>query len=287
MTADGKQLHVAETFESVFEHLGWSEVRSWLQQNEMAFLFERSARFDADGLEPRRALVSIPTVSLTKNAATECLQICRAMRMPEHFYEVVSRMMSAAVFVHFGFEAAQDLRIGKFYLQKAVSENSNQGLEFLGFKWPIQCAAKCVVTRYHRRTVERIESLIPLLLQPLPASHAGILEPLYERVLNSFAAAMPDEDPLSRVRLLEVTEEGSNRRSWDLNVYDLEQNVSCLADLLPDCLRALGFPSQGLQSWLKYSKDTTLGHLAAGMSRSQQPFLTIYHQSAVGDVSVF
>ena len=76
---------------------------------------------------------------------------------------------------------------------------------------------------------------------------------------------------------LEIEEEGSNRRSYDLNVYDNRISVSIFADALRDAAIILNVNSAAIEQWLESNATAPVGHIATGLGRDQQSFLTAYY----------
>ena len=86
-----------------FAAFGLTELRQWIVDRKLPLMFERSLRIQPETVEVRRALFSIPTASLGSEAAHEVLQICRAMRSPDHHKNAIRRFFHAADFVAFWF----------------------------------------------------------------------------------------------------------------------------------------------------------------------------------------
>lgn len=267
-----------------FATRGLNELREWAAVRGMAYGMERSARIQQDTLETRRGLFSFSVQEIESNAAAEVLAICRAMQVPERLVPSIGRFFSAAAFVHFGFEHAGTALIGKCYLElpaptpEAVPVSGR--LQFLGFKWSMNVESVAVVTRYRVRSISSWDGATALMV----ASTGTALQSVVLRLMHGLRPGEAREnDTLS---LLEIEEEGSVRRSYDLNVYDHGLSVSMLANALRDAAVILNVKRDMIDSWLESNATVPVGHIATGLGRDQQPFLTVYYDARrAGDVN--
>lgn len=268
-----------ESFRTCFAASGWSALETWLADNDLPFLFERSIRVSASAVETRRGLLSVPTSVLRQQqvSAHEVLQICRQMSSPESHLRAIDRFLPSAGCVHFGFEASGTDRIGKCYLERPAA--AAEQLVFLGFKWSVSDERMAVVSRYRAVEIRDQPSLMARLLQHVPTADHAAAGPLIEACV----CAQITPQQLAEVRLLEVTEEGSERRSLDLNIY--ERSLT-LADVIAPCVnfaRHLQADSDRLSDWMTQQADCAVGHLSLGTDRAGCPFFTLYHAADIRD----
>lgn len=281
----------AESFASCFATHGWSALQSWLANRELPFLFERSFRLSAGTVETRRGLLSIPVSVLQEHnvPAAEVLQICQAMSSPESHQSSIARFLPSAGCVHFGFEAANTAKIGKCYLELPSSTASQ--LVFLGFKWSLDDDRLAVVSRYRALPISDQPALQTQLLQQIPSAGRVAARELIETCVPGRLT----RQQLGELRLLEVSEEGSPRRSLDLNVYERQLTLRDIAE--PTTVFAGGFEdntateaaemaTRRLTDWLTLHADSHLGHISLGTDRQGQPFLTLYHAAEVSDTEL-
>jgi len=258
-----------------FATWGLNDLRQWATSRALSYGCERSVRLHLGTFETRRALFSFSVAEIGTNANTEVVAICRAMQIPERLVPNIARFFPAAAFVHFGFEYAGLAMIGKCYLElpaRAPDAAPVQGrLQFLGFKWSMNDASVAVVTRYRALSIFHWDAATALML-----ANAGIsLQPAMSKLMNSLRPNESSKD--DALSLLEIEEEGSNRRSYDLNVYDNSVSVSMLSDALRDAAIILNVKSSTIDHWLESNTTAPVGHIATGLGRDEQSFLTVYY----------
>lgn len=260
-----------------FATWGLNDLRRWAASRALSHGCERSVRLHLDTFETRRALFSFSVAEIGTNASTEVVAICRAMQIPERLVPNIARFFPAAAFVHFGFEYAGSAMIGKCYLElpaPAPDAAPVQGrLQFLGFKWSMNDASVAVVTRYRALSISHWDAATALML-----ANTGIsLPPAMSKLMNGLRPHESSKD--DALQFLEIEEEGSNRRSYDLNIYDNCVSVSMLADALRAAAIILNVDSDAIEQWLESNATAPVGHIATGLGRDQQSFLTVYYDA--------
>ena len=258
-----------------FATWGLHDLRQWAASRALSYGCERSVRLHLETFETRRALFSFSVAEIGANANTEVVAICRAMGIPNRLVLNISRFFSAAAFVHFGFEYAGSAMIGKCYLELPApvpdAAPVNGRLQFLGFKWSMNDASVAVVTRYRALSISHWDAAPALML----ANTGSLLQPAMSKLMNSLRPQESSKD--DALSLLEIEEEGSSRRSYDLNIYDNSVSVSMLADALRDVALILNVNSAAIEQWLESNATAPVGHIATGLGRDQQSFLTVYY----------
>lgn len=252
----------------------------------MPFLFERSARFEPGRLESRRALLSIPCHILNESCAdpqNEVLQICRRMSSPESHQTSIARFFPSASCIHFGFEASQADRIGKCYLELPQQHATGDQLVFLGFKWSLGGNGVAVVSRYRSVPAGSPRRLRDQFLQAVPDTLASPAE----RFLDQLVPLSLTSTELARLRLLEVTEEGSDRRSLDLNVYERNVILQSIESEITGIAEALQISTAQREEWWEHVKTSRIGHISLGVSRNRAPFMTLYHAADAQHTTIY
>lgn len=270
----------------IFADYGLKTLKQWAIQRQLPLLFERSLRLQNQLYEDSRALISFPVEALPANSLNEVLQICQAMSSPMSHRSAIERFLPQAGFVHFGFERTGETLIGKCYLelppQSAVSTKHSgrtKQLTFIGYKWSMNNESTAVVSRYESTAVNSWEALC----QPVIAS---VPNAWLESIQQLLAVFRPERDStdISDYRLLSVTEEGSQRQSWDLNVYCRNVKRTKLVPQLTAFCEPLLLDSSVLESWNTKQPKSIIGHIAAGTTRTKQPFITIYHSADINSM---
>lgn len=235
-------------------------------------LHERSLRIAAAGSGGERFLLSLAKVAIPGDA-TSCLAAAwRDLGMPPECLAAALENLPAARHVHFGYEGGPGPARYKAYLEFAPNVAAEPGLLHLAFKWDPTGVAHTAVTRY--------------LLHP-PADRAGILAVVAG--LNDGGAAHPDFAALTAlidralgrcaaadVQVLEVVEDGG-RRSYDINVSDASLTVGDVRRELEALGCAAGADAAEVAAALSARAGDRLGHVAGGVHRGGQGFITIYH----------
>lgn len=266
-----------------FAEFGMDALLQWVMDRNPPLLFEQSLRLQPETVESRRCLFSLPTAALGATADSEVLQICRAMSSPEHCLHAIHRFFRGAHHVHFGFEYSDGTLIGKCYLELAASKppdpNPNHSkLRFLGYKWSMNDPTVAVVSRYRTLAASQWTQLTDTMQQQVPpVFHAALSE-----LLDNFQPT--SNVMLTDLALLEVEEEGSDRKSYDLNVYAHERQVADIANSIRSVAAGLNIDASQLDSWITAQNHATVGHVAIGQSRTGLPFVTIYHSADVSTV---
>lgn len=262
-------------FLDTFADLGLNHVRAWSAAGKLACGIEQSVRLSPGILETRRCLISFSLADVAPEVVAGVQQICRAMNAPETFLQSIARFINAAAFVHFGFEYSGTLHIGKCYLELPPPNPSlpfqSGRLQFLGFKWSLQNSSIAVVSRYKSSIVQDWSEIRSLLLaatdhrvRPILDSMLLQLQPSSQRAKEVFP-------------LLEISEEGSDRRSWDLNLYDGNWSLGQIQSSLLATVETLRIPQQEFFPWILPIAASSLGHIATGLGRNGDPFLTVYY----------
>jgi hypothetical protein len=254
---------------------GLNDLLEWAASRTLSYGIERSVRFQLDVFENRRALFSFSLHGIGRDAVKEVLTVCHAMHAPERLQQSIMRFISAAAFVHFGFECAGTTMIGKCYLElpppDPQSKATSGRLQFLGFKWSMNDNSVAVVTRYRALFLTDWNAATEIML----ANTGNALRPVMQAFMDTVHAHEPS--PPSLPTLLEIAEEGSGRRSYDLNVYDRGISLSMIAEPLQAATKILQLKSDIVRDWQQQNADSAIGHIATGLSRDQQSFCTIYY----------
>lgn len=239
------------------------DLRAALAGIERPLLREWSVKATPGDLRAGRFLVSFPRRALGPGPRRVLAAICARLGAPGPGWAVLARHQSAAVSVHFGYQPSAGARppVVKCYLEFAPESRPEPDLVFLALKWRGDGAQALA----HYRTRDHLAAA---------AQHAlldAIVPPgVAHDTLHALIEFAPGQEGL---RLLEVEEPGSPRRSLDLNLSGCRQTLGDRAELLSRLLGA----DEAARAYLAPRASDALGHVAAGFGRDGLPFATLYH----------
>jgi hypothetical protein len=236
-------------------------LRAALAGIERPLLHERSAKAGAAGLRAGRCLVSFPRGALGPGPRRRLQAICAGLGAPEAGFAALDRHQSRASAVHFGYDPEPGATVLKCYLEFAPEDRPEPGMVFLALKW--RSDGTHALSRYWTRDGIGVAAQKSIVNEVLPPG------PLRKTMLTLMRLS-PEAEAL---RLLEVEEEGSSRRSVDLNLSGWHQKVGDRKALLSTLLGA----TAEVRSYLDDMAGDSLGHVAVGIASDGLPFATLYH----------
>lgn len=249
---------------------------------EVPFGLERSFKIGHKMLLSERFLVTLRKETIAGDAHARILEISRALGMPEPLEGLFREHLAAAHYVHFGFEKGARTTLIKAYLE--YGEGWEQQLQdgpgsldpFLlhqGFKWDPEDPHRHVLTRYVCTPAITYQEMGRRVASVFQSKES---RPSYRMCLDLLGLAARKVPP-RELLYLEVTEEGSPRRSFDINLYraglriaDLERPFLMLCDHLavnPREFHRIFDPARGKR----------LGHVSGGTDREGRDFITVYY----------
>ena len=229
------------------------------------FGVEHSVRFCAGEWFPQRQLLSFHAGDFSQAALGELLSAL-SLNDPS----ALLRFFPGSEYVHFAAEACASVTICKCYLELDTANASPNAecIRFLGWKWATGPTADSghVLTQYRQQPVRSWQSVVDQIdtIADLPSSVADML--------HICRGKFPERLP----QLLQVTESGSVRHSWDVNVYDSVVSLQEITPLLHALCDTWKIPVSSVGDFLQPRQHALVGHLAAGIHRSGRPFLTVY-----------
>ncbi len=237
------------------------------------FACERSTQFRRGVLLPNRYLLTVTKEAIQRNAEDAIVALCRRIHMAEPVVETMCRDLSAAKFVHFGFEEDEARVLYKMYLEFGF-DNPTAGVPILmhrAFKWDIADPMRHVVTEYLWHPALTVDQIAARLAEVYRAGDDEALA-IARGILERAEAAMP-----RTICYLEVTEETTRRRSFDLNFYDAKLLVKDLGPWLRRLAAHLAIPTDEFEAWYEPVAERRFGHLAGGVHRAGQDFFNLYY----------
>ena len=144
----------------------------------------------------------------------------------------------------------------------------------MGFKWDAFDNTKGTITQYvyyPQLTAERILKR----LSDLYHSHEDKIPFEITRKIIDLAASRAE--PTS-FRYLEASDEGSPRKSFDINFYSANLRVRDLFPILSELGRHYLIPNQEFDHLYRRVNTEIFGHLSGGIDREGKDFLTVYYE---------
>lgn len=250
-----------------FQTHEFTQLRNTLLQRGIPFIFEWSAQMSRGRISDNRGLFSFPITAMGDDACSHTIELCRQWDASQSVLHTIAEYFPQASHVHFGLEFEETYRTAKCYLE------FESLTRFLGFKWSSDPAKSTVVSRYQHLQLAGWPTVQAHACQAIQEPHRKPLQSLLRKI-----QAAAESIGSQTMSLLEVSDEGSERLSYDLNCYDFEITLSSIRDECESLLTCFDVPERDAHRWLESSSDHTLGHLAFGKNRHQQDFVTIYHQ---------
>lgn len=241
---------------------------------------ERSIKLRHEGLSTNRFLLTIARDDLGRDAVARVLDACRQLEMPDVFLAGVSEQLPAANVIHFGFEEEQEGRaFYKVYLERQqafapmdVTAPADPFVLHHAFKWNVSDRAERVVTRYecHPRIARQA------MLQRIAAVYAGHQQRTPWHLLCELVTAAARRIPDDQIMYLDVSEDGTERRSFDVNVYRAGFAVRSVAPFFDRLAAHFQLHADAVRVAFADALTLQLGHLAGGVDRRGRDFFTIY-----------
>lgn len=247
-------------------------------------LHERSFKLVAGRILDQRLLVSVPLAAFGHEPSTLLRKWCDALAMPALYWPAMEANLPDARYVHLGFEQAGRGAVYKIYLEFPTAGQSepipgsgvyDRPLVHLAFKWDPERTSVTAVAHYRRLATPSPELVRRVLAGYYSSAEARNPMPAFAE--HVFAAALRRMSPTELV-LLEVREQGNPRRSFDLGVYDALLQVADIADWLGDELwQHLAIDGSQGRRMLAAIETERVGHVAGGIARDGQEFVTVYY----------
>ena len=251
------------------------------------FDYERSFRVCDGGVYPDRFLLSGCKRDLGAGADKKVLGVCHQLGMPREQLDTVGFHLPATQNVHFGYEEGTGGCLYKVYLELAEGVRlimspdggSEPVLLYLAYKWDAAGGGRGAVTRYTWYPMREVGEVFGKVVEAFGGDAAG--EPY--QVTRAFVELAASRMPVEDVQYLEVVEDATGRRSFDINFYDAELVVADVQPLLVRICRHYGVGMGRFQELYDRIKSMRVGHLSGGVHRDGRGFFTVYYGACVGD----
>ncbi|RJR51574.1 MAG: hypothetical protein C4576_03515 [Desulfobacteraceae bacterium] len=254
----------------------------FLEKTKVEFGYERSFKISEGTLSGKRFLLGIKISTIGTRPHEQIMALCHQLGMPEELLKEFEVCLAGANVVGFGFDEHQSRCACKTYLEfgenfrKTIEKNRRRPEPFVfhkGFKWDASDQNRKAVATYTCTPFLSLKGLLERVANVLdPDRDARAFEPARQIVLAA-SRKISGSDML----YMDVTEEGSPRQSFDLNLYRADLRMEEIHHILSDMCRSYAIPSEELDVVYDPVRSEMFGHLAGGIDREGKDFLTIYH----------
>ena len=252
------------------------------------FGIERSIKLRHEGVSTNRFLLTVARDDIGVDASRRLLDACSRLDMSEEFQQAVTGYVTGANMFHFGYEEEHDGRaFYKVYLERG--EQFAQAMAsrppatdpfvlFHAFKWNITDRHEQVMARYtcHPRLGRTV------LLQRVAAMYGDQAARAPWNLCSELVGAACQRIPERELLFLDVTEEGTDRQSFDVNFYRARLTVATVEPFVEPLGAHYRLGKDIVTDALAGLSNVRLGHLAGGVDRQGRDFLTIYFGAEAG-----
>lgn len=209
------------------------------------------------------------------------LDIAAGIGMPQEYKSTFQTGLSDADVVLFGQENGETGLIYKAYLEfwekvrreVRATGTKEPALLNLGFKWRTGDNPVNVVSRY---TCFPMLDLAGMLHRIRGIYGPGTHQPSCRFALHLVQlAARRNASSI----YMEVSEEGTPRRSYDINLYKANLTLASIEPLLREAASQYALPDGQFDALYSRVGSRLLGHLSGGVARDGSDFLTVYYET--------
>jgi len=243
---------------------------------------ERSFRLTKNSIFSNRFLLGTKKNAIREKSHERIRDICIRMNMPEDFLEKLDRNLYDADYIHFGFEEQERACVYKVYLEfyekieteiKARTSASDHFLMHRGFKWVVSDNTQRAITEYTWYPSLSVENMVKRVSKISAPHQQGNVIKVAKDILGIAMRRIPHNDIL----YLEVTEEGNPRKSFDINIYKANLQLSELYPFLLEMCQLYSIPQEQFHTLYESVKHRIFGHLSGGIDREGMSFVTVYY----------
>ncbi|GAA2813751.1 hypothetical protein EDC40_10787 [Aminobacter aminovorans] len=253
---------------------------SMIELLDVPFGLERSIKLGQNFINEDRFLAILHKSSLGTNPEARLAWFAGKLGMPDDMLAILVARLADADIVQFGYEGGA-AGVYKVYLEfpadvsaarlAATGNAPSDVLVHLAVKWQARLPHDAATTRYVWPADARgIAAINVRLAMP---GFGGLPSAVAARAIVERARRRCEDD---QIFFLEVSEQGSVRRSFDVNLYAAGLAVHEVEATLRTLARAYDLENQELERLLVRLESATLGHISGGLGRNGQDFATLY-----------
>lgn len=246
------------------------------------YVFEHSFKVTQKTLLPNRLLFGIYTNRIKEDQHEKLLDICQRINMPDDFFEIFETKWHESNAIGWAFEKIEDAIVYKIYLEfwdkwkrdvKDTPKECDPFVVLLGFKWVASDRAKRSLASYTLHPLLTYEGMLERLSTAYENDRHRALFEIVKGLLR-FASSKVAHD---EIRYLEVAEENTPRKSFDINVYNAKLLLKQIYPLLQKIYQHYSIPAADFHALYNQFRTKTMGHLSGGIGRDGKDFLTVYY----------
>lgn len=251
---------------------------SLIEALNVPFGFERSVKLGDGAINEDRFLAILHKSSLGDDPAPRLAWLARKLSMPDAMVALLLARLGEAEIVQFGYEGGK-AGVFKIYLEFSAAVRAARLVD------PARAEPVLVHYAVKWRPDEPETAAVSSYVWPVEARGAVAIDQRLVQNYGGLPSAVAARAMVERARrrcqdhqvfFLEVSEGGSARRSFDVNVYaaglqvlDMERPLRWLAE-------AYGITRHGIDDLLGRLGPASLGHLSGGVGRNGKDFATLY-----------
>lgn len=246
------------------------------------FGHEYSTKLSDGQVSTDRHLLTLPREAFGTTPEHLLDLLSRRLSLPAAWCERLAEDWQTCSHIHLGCEAAVrigELSLGTWKVYFESADNYGAALRTRASRWcRVHRAYKWSPSHPEADTVSVYDALLEpglaarqALMDQALAGHPALraaVQDLLNRTLGSAASPVP--------MLLRVSDENTPRMSLDLNLYPAELTMGAVAPELRRLAACCGVTPARFEPWLERFASLSLGHVAAGLGRQGQAFVTLY-----------
>lgn len=233
-----------------------------------------------DRFNDERFLLSLHKSAFGLDPAARLLVLGDQLGLPAAYQSQIEGDLVAADIIHFGFENSATGPVFKLYFEyasrfrRARETKENAASEILvhrAYKWSALDPAYRIVTTYHACPHLDTAGCVAALSDMGREAHDSFPHHVARDVIERARRFGRASDFL----LLSVREEGTQRESFDVRLYDANIEINSINDILKGVGKRYRV-EKFADAFLFGEKFSRLGHIAGGLGRDGGSFLSFY-----------
>lgn len=243
--------------------------------------FEFSIKLQKNAVLPSRYCFALPTNKVPQDSF---LTIAEKLSVPTAVIDKIPENYSLSNQLGFAYEASPKRETIKLYFEfwedikiRASSPKyvAKSELLFRGYKWDIRdpqafvtADYRCLPYQTHAEILGRVKSI-------LSTKHEKSIQNITQLMLQQAMKRVPK----GYFVFSEVAEEGTLRKSFDINIYKANMIVGNMAPGIVEVLKIYNIADQKTFDLFNQIAHMPLGHISGGVNRKGNDFITLYFNS--------